>query len=298
MEIGNWKATAELNEIYLQARELGIETNLAELEAFGFTIVEPEKVAPKGFTDRMLAALLKVAEAEDPMVVDLSTRDQKDRPVYGRNLFHLIAKDPVFAEALMNPVALTLGKYLMGASARLYSSVAFLKKGEAGVTNLHNDSVGMPPPLPMYGHVCNISWILTDYTKEKGTFFIVPGSHRIGTHPTAMDQPKFMGGPNDDEIGIPMIAKPGSLFVFHGNSWHGTYPKTDPDVRAHVVTALCRNYVDPAENFDDVPDSTLAQYGPEFARLLGRTAWQGYRAEGPKYDRMLAVNRANQSSAA
>ena len=42
----------------------------------------------------------------------------------------------------------------------------------------------------------------------------------------------------------------------------------------------------------------MAQYGPEFARLLGRTAWQGYRGEGPKYDRMLAVNRANQSSAA
>ncbi len=235
MDIGNWKSTAELNDIYRRARTLGIETNIAELEAFGFTIVEPEKVAPKGFSDRMLSALLAVADREEGEGnVDLNTRAQKDRPVYGRNLFHLLAKDPVFAEAVMNPVALTLGKYLMGASARLYSSVAFLKQGEAGVTNLHNDSVGMPPPLPMHGHVCNISWILTDYTKEKGTFFIVPGSHRYGRHPTAPDQPKFMGGPNDDEIGIPMIAKPGSLFVFHGNSWHGTYPKKDTAVRAHV----------------------------------------------------------------
>ena len=187
MEIGDWKATAELNDIYRRARDLGIETNLAELEAFGFTIVEPEKVAPAGFGDRMMAALLAIAESEDPNVVDLSTRAQKDKPNYGRNLFHLIAKDPVFAEALMNPVALTLGQYLMGASARLYSSVAFLKQGEAGCTGMHNDSVGMPPPLPMYGHVCNISWILTDYTQEKGTFFIVPGSHRLGTHPTAVD---------------------------------------------------------------------------------------------------------------
>ena len=127
MDIGNWKATAELNQIYREARELGIETNIAELEAFGFTIVPPEKVAPKGFTDRMLNALLRVAGEEGENKDTLNMRAQKDRPVYGRNLFHLVAKDPVFAEAIMNPVALTLGKYLCGASARLHSNVAFLK---------------------------------------------------------------------------------------------------------------------------------------------------------------------------
>ena len=58
MEIGDWKATAELGQVYRKARELGLEANLAELEAFGFTVVEPEKVAPPGFTDRMLEAVL------------------------------------------------------------------------------------------------------------------------------------------------------------------------------------------------------------------------------------------------
>ncbi len=292
MEIGNWKSTAELNDIYRQARELGVETNIAELEAFGFTIVEPEKVAPKGFADRMLSALLRIADAEDPMAVDLGTRAQKDRPVYGRNIFHLLAKDPIFAEAVMNPVALTLGKYLMGASCRLLSNVAFLKKGDAGCTKVHSDSVGMPPPLPSFGHVCNVSWILTDYTEETGTFFIVPGSHRYCRHPTPIEQPKMMDGPNENDIGMPIIAKPGSLFIFHGNTWHGTYPKKDAAVRAHVVTALCRNYVDPAEDFSDVPDAIVEQFGPEFARLIGRTKWQGYGSAGPKYDRILAVNRA------
>ena len=298
MEIGDWKATAELNQVYRRARELGVETNLAELEAFGFTVVEPEKVAPNDFAKRMLDALLEIAEREDPMTVDLSTREQKDRPVYGRNLFHMVAKHPVFAEAVMNPVALTIGQYLLGQSCRLYSSVAFLKKGQAGVTKIHSDSVGMPPPLPQTGHVCNISWILTNYTKETGTFFIVPGSHRLCRHPTPMDHPKFMDGPNDDDIGMPIIAEPGSLFVFHGNTWHGTYPKKDDAVRAHVVTALSRNYVDPAEAFDDVPEEIVEQQGPEFARLIGRTAWQGYHGEGPRYDRMLAVSRAAQSPAA
>jgi len=57
MEIGNWKATQGLNETFRTARELGIETNLLELEAFGFTVVPPYKAAPRAFFDRMRDAV-------------------------------------------------------------------------------------------------------------------------------------------------------------------------------------------------------------------------------------------------
>jgi len=40
MEIGDWAATRDLNRIYADIRALGLETNLAELEAFGFTVIE------------------------------------------------------------------------------------------------------------------------------------------------------------------------------------------------------------------------------------------------------------------
>jgi hypothetical protein len=40
MEIGDWAATRDLNAIYGQIRALGLEANLAELEAFGFTVIE------------------------------------------------------------------------------------------------------------------------------------------------------------------------------------------------------------------------------------------------------------------
>ena len=298
MEIGNWKATAELNDIYRRARSLGIETNLAELESFGFTIIEPSKAAPNGFSERLLSAMLSIAETEDPMAVDLSTRAQKDKPNYGRNLFHLNAKNPVFAEAIMNPVAHTLAQYMMGASCRLSGTTAFIKEGAAGCTPMHSDSVGVPPPLPYFGNICNISWILTDYREETGTFFVVPGSHRFCRHPTAIEQPKFMGGNNDNEIGIPIIAEPGSLFVFHGNTWHGTYPKKDAGLRAHVVTAFCRNYVEPGERFEDIPAEMITPYGAEYARLIGRDAWQGYTSGGPKYDRVMRVLRAHQTPTA
>lgn len=40
MNIEKWSGTEDLSQIYLGIRELGLETNLAELEAFGFTVVE------------------------------------------------------------------------------------------------------------------------------------------------------------------------------------------------------------------------------------------------------------------
>ena len=39
----------------------------------------------------------------------------------------------------------------------------------------------------------------------------------------------------------------------------------------------------------------LAAHGPELARMIGRTAWQGYRAEGPKLENMALVRGAYQS---
>jgi ectoine hydroxylase-related dioxygenase (phytanoyl-CoA dioxygenase family) len=283
-----------MGEVYRQARVLELEPNIAELEAFGSTVIAPEQTgAPPGFTDRLLEAVMGIARQEDASAVDLN--QHADRPAYGRQLFHLLARDPLFVDAAMNPVVRTMGAYMLGLSMRLYSMVAFIKEGPARPTHMHTDSVGVPSPLPFYGTVCNISWILSDYTQDNGTLCIVPGSHRYCRHPSELEQPQFMGGAMDDAMATPVLAKAGSIAVFTGNTWHGTYPKTSDSNRVHIATAFCRNYVNPAENYDDLPDEIVAGHGPELARLIGRRAWQGYRAEGPKLENMAIVRPANQS---
>jgi ectoine hydroxylase-related dioxygenase (phytanoyl-CoA dioxygenase family) len=294
VQIDEWK-TGAMTPIYQQIRALGLENNIAELEAFGFTVIEPEKTgAPKDFASRLLKATMALAEKEDAAAVALNSHDNK--PAFGRQLFHLINKDPIFVDAVMNPAVQAVGKYLMGASYRLYSMVAFLKEGDAKSTLMHSDSSGVPPPLPFYGNVCNISWILTDYTKENGTLCMVPGSHRLCRHPTQPEHPKFMGGQADDSVCVPIVARPGSLAIFHGNTWHGTYPKVSEGLRVHVATALCRNYVNPGEDFSDLPEEAIARGGAEFARAIGKSAWQGYRAEGPKLERLGSVYGAQTST--
>ena len=293
MEIGDWKATEGLNEIVRKAREHGLESNLFELEAFGFTVVPPYKAAPKEFIDRLRDAAFRVAENDDQSALDPNAIAS---PVYGRQLFHLLPEDPVFAEAMMNPFTLTFGRYMLGMSCRLYTTVIFFKNGKVGCTNLHCDSTGMPPPLPRYGNVCNVSWVLTDYTVETGTLYIVPGSHRHCRHPTTLEQPAFMGGPAPNDLGTPVLAEPGSMIVFHGNTWHGSLPKTDPGPRVAVSFGFCRNYVNPAETYDDAPeviDRMIERFGREAAALLERESWQRYGKQGPKFEHMAKVLPAN-----
>jgi ectoine hydroxylase-related dioxygenase (phytanoyl-CoA dioxygenase family) len=271
-----------------------LETNLAELEAFGFTIIEPEKnAASKDFAPRLLDKVLSLAREEDAKLVELNKHE--NRPAYGRQLFHLLAKDALFVEAAFNPVVRTIGAYLLGRSYLFYSMVAFLKEGPARSTHMHCDSVGVPTPLPFYSSVCNISWILTDYTIPAGTLGMVPGSHRFCRHPTEFEQPKFMGGMLDDAMVAPVLATPGSIVVFTGNTWHCTFPKTTEEPRAHIATAFCRNYINPAEDYSDLDPAIIEPYGPEIARLVGHRAWQGYRSEGPKLENMALVRPAYQT---
>ena len=296
MEIKDWKSMAGMAAVYRDARAYGIESNIAELETFGFTVIEPDKTgtAPD-FAKRLLAAVKKIAAEEDSLAVELNKHEDAAKPAYGRQLFHLLERDPVFVEAVMNPVVRIMAAYLMGLSYRLYSMVAFVKEGSARSTPMHVDSVGVPTPLPAYGSVCNVSWILTDYTEENGTLGMVPGSHRYCRHPTEFEQPRFIGGPMDDAMVTPILAKPGSLAIFTGNTWHCTYPKTSEGLRTHIAIAYCRNFINPAEAYDDLPDATIEAFGPELARMTGRTAWQGYRAEGPKLENMALVRAAYQT---
>lgn len=295
MDIGNWSSMAGMDKVYRQVRERDLETNLAELETFGFTIIPPEKTgAPSGFAEQLLDKLQAIVAEEEALAVELN-KHEDIKPAAGRQLFHLLARDQLFIDAMMNPVVRLMASYTMGLSCRMAGLVAFLKDGPARPTALHSDSVGVPAPLPAYGTVCNLSWILTDYTVENGTLGFVPGSHRYRRHPTEAEQPQFIGGALPDDTVAPLIASPGSLAIFTGSAWHCTFPKENNVLRAHIAMNFARNFVYPPESFDDLSDEIIAKQDPEFARLIGRQDWQGYHSEGPRLENMALVRGAYNS---
>lgn len=295
MEINDWKSVAGMGVVYRKARDMGLEPNIAELEAFGFTVIPPEQSGVSlEFVNRLLERLDEAGRRQDPTDAGLND-DDGGRPAAGRQIFQLLNEDQIFIELMMHPITRTLASYMVGQSYRLNFISAVLKKGTARPTPMHCDSVGVPTPLPASGAVCNISWILTDYTPETGTLGMVPGSHRFCRHPTEGEQPQFADGQMDDAMVAPVMAAPGSIVAFTGNTWHCTYPKTDEGLRAHIATTFCRNYVLPGESYDDLSDEIVDAQDAEFARLIGRTRWQGRGPNPPQLEYLPLVVPAYQT---
>jgi ectoine hydroxylase-related dioxygenase (phytanoyl-CoA dioxygenase family) len=119
-----------------------------------------------------------------------------------------------------------------------------------------------------------------DYTEEKGALAMVPGSHRLHRQPvrgeTALD------GPERNPHAIPMEIPAGSAVVWHGNTWHGSFPRKVPGLRLNLATYFCREYIVPQEAYrGNVPEGFVEQGEERLATLLGGEIVHGWKDEGP-----------------
>ena len=160
----------------------------------------------------------------------------------------------------MNPTVLALSSYLLGQSCILSNCVAILKGPESGDVALHTDSLMIPEPLPPYAQVCNSNWMLTDYSRDNGSICFVPASHRYCRHPAD-------GEAVSDRV--PVDAPAGSIVVYHGNTWHGAFNRTNSGLRMSFNTPMMRSYLQPEEAYrEDVTPEILARNPPRFATLM------------------------------
>lgn len=286
MEIGDWKSTRDLNDLYLQIRKLGLERNIAELDAFGFTLIE-DALSPD-LTVRLRAAVIDAAEEKWNRKIDIENETEHE----GYDLIpYLLFKDPVFEEALLNPKPLTLVTYLMGRHVMLSSLASHFKAPGGAPIVLHSDTGnGVPAaPLAPYSHVCNCNCALTDYTEEGGCLGVVPGSHRYFRQPTPSEM--TLGGENGNPNAVPIEVPAGTAIIWHGNTWHGSYARKIPGVRINLSLYFCRQYLQPQENYrDHVPAEVAERHkdDPQFATLMGRDTTYGWTEEGPDLKKMRA----------
>ena len=64
----------------------------------------------------------------------------------------------------------------------------------------------------------------------------------------------------------------GSAIIWHGNTWHGSFPRTIPGLRINLSMYFCRQNIQPQENYKDhAPEEVLQRYSdtPRFATLIG-----------------------------
>jgi hypothetical protein len=214
-----------LHTVWEPIVDFGLQRHVAELDVLGYTVLEP---SDPSVVHGMREAVFDIAErqwgpgARDGSVFEESPRDTT--PVMQPD----IVSHPVFVDAICDPRAVALVRYLCGYNALFYGCDAFYK-GKGQRTYLHLDSEGSPEPLPEWDDICGAAWLLTDVRfREDGALSFVPGSHQFRRRPTQ----------NDDRLAeqraVPVLADAGSVVIFRGSTWHCTPRKETGGIRAHV----------------------------------------------------------------
>ena len=251
--------------------EHDLERNIVELDAYGFTVIPPEKLGtPPGFADRLREAILGVYTRRHDVEID--DHRTADLPTPNRRYKQLIDEDDAITEAALNPVTLAMARWHCGQSAILGVTSSIIKPpGAEHRLPLHNDTHGVPPPQAAYPHFVNTSWVLTDYDGiDDGPTVFVPGSHRWGRVPTPQESEFWREGAPIEPV--PLQAKAGSLAVWGGNMWHGAVPRTTPGLRVTLVLGWARPYMKTVHmwQFGGISPERVERY-PELTAILGLT---------------------------
>ena len=292
MTFGEFESTENLNTTFKRVKEFGLEANITELNTYGFTVIQPEKVAPQEFLNRMRNTVLRIAQERSGVEFKLeengSIGNYKAQPISKDQflLFYLLMADPIFEEWVLNPVLYTMIDYLMHGQQQLSSLTSFFKwRGTRDNLGLHSDS---PPDrdgrLPPCSDVANAAYCLTDYTKADGAICMVPGSH------TLCRQPKPGEG---HKRAVAVEAPAGSLIVWHGNTWHGAFEKQTDGLRLNVTSYHCHRRLKTQEAYQwRVTQEMLDRNPREFALLVGADDHMGWDENGPDYQRSIRYAQA------
>lgn len=279
MYLSEYGVYPDVDNLMADIRQYELQDHIIELEAYGMTVVPPEKMhASPGFIDRLRDAILRTCEKRNGITIG-DYRTAKAPPEAGRNGWDLLEEDDVFVEAAINPVNLTLVRWLLGQSA-VFSGQTWIIKSQGGKgLGLHSDSHGIPPGAGQIAHMCNASWICTDYeSSADGPTVFVPGSHHYGraTLPHEADLT------NTPFRFVPLIAKAGSLAIWNGATWHASEARTNPGLRVTLVQNYMRSYMRPQHLYDTDTSPQLLQKYPELARVIGKPLYPYADSQNPE----------------
>jgi ectoine hydroxylase-related dioxygenase (phytanoyl-CoA dioxygenase family) len=287
MALADYGVYPDVDNLMGDIQKHDLATHIVELEAYGMTVVPPEKMqASEGFIERLREAILRVCSERNGVTFD-DYRTSANSAESGRNSWDLLEEDEVFVEAAINPVNLTLVRWLLGQSA-IFSGQTWIIKGEGSPgIGIHSDSHGIPPGAGSVAHMCNASWICTDYgSADDGPTVFVPGSHHYGraTLPHEADRSstpfKF----------VPLIAKAGSLAIWNGATWHASEKRTNPGLRVTLVQNYMRTYMRTQHSYEDTSPQLLEKY-PELARVIGKPLYPYADSQNPEPARIAPFMR-------
>ena len=261
MEIEDWTSAKTLAPLYRELKELDLLEHVAELEAFGFTVLPPDVVGPPEQHEAVRDALLRVACERKRCSEGQLAEVFRD----GQELMRfMLWDDPLFESIVLCPAAVGLVEYLLGTNCILSLCDGWLKGAGDARTGVHCDWAQFEmPTFPPEPYTANFNYLLSDYSKEDGALGFVPGSHRWRRWPSPEEADYW----NDRSHAVE--APFGSMIIWGDHTWHGSYPRRTDGLRLMMLGTYCRPHMQTQEPFRQTATQEVLDRNPRrFARLM------------------------------
>ena len=261
--------------------ELGLERNVAELDALGYTVVTD--AAPLDLFDRVRADIIAIthevrARGEEPFNFGPSTS----------MVYRLLAKSDAVAEAVLTPKLTAIASYLLGEGYVAQVATGSILDEGAQVGPLHCDNQFFPDPFPVQVHMATAIWCCDDFDGALGSTHVVPGSNHRCRHPR----------PGEGlDTAVPVVAPRGSIVVWTGHTWHRSGGRTVAGQRVALHTGFSRPHIRAFEGYEPDEIERLVARDDRFRRLLGADLPYDFRGDTPDVTKLLAIAATTQAQA-
>ena len=261
MRIEDWPSAKSLSPLYRELKQLDLLEHVAELEAFGFTVLPPDVVGPPEQHEAVRDALLEVACERRKCSEGQLQEVFRD----GQELMRfMLWDDPIFEKIIVHPAALGLIQYLLGTNCILSLCDGWLKGTGESRTGIHCDWAQFEmPSFPPEPYTANFNYLLSDYSKDDGALAFVPGSHRWRRWPSSEEAEYWTDRSHAVEASM------GSMVIWGDHTWHGSYPRKTDGLRLMMLGTYCRSHMQTQEPFRQTVDQTALDRNPvRFGRLM------------------------------
>lgn len=241
-----------------------LEQAKRDLDEYGLALLG-DALSP----DRLAAARARLieqaqGERETGNAYRDGSRDPR-RPPAGPNqrVWNLINKGEIFREIAVAPHMLQLARHVLGDDILLSSMTANIANQGGALQAIHTDQDYIPLDTP-YPMVCDVAWMLVDFTEDNGATLVAPGSHRWRRIPKRGEVVPM----------VPATGPAGTALIFDGRLWHGAGANRTSRSRYAMFSYFCRSFVRQQENFAlSIAPGVIAQCSPELLALLGFQVW-------------------------
>ncbi len=220
---------------------LDLEQNCRQLAEEGWTVLEG--AATPELNERLRATILQHASKG------------------GANM--LLARDPVFAQAILNPALQAMAEFSVGRGFLISQVAASVRQKGAGTIGLHADHNWLPAPFPEHNMLLTACWACDEYSEAGGATLLIPGSNRHRRHPDADEI-------NDLSQAMAIECPAGSIALWDGNLWHSNYPRRLDGERVVCHITYTRLMMRPVEDYGAHAERLIAEHGDAMASMLGQ----------------------------